>query len=410
MALSAEDRVDTWLRSQGLPYLVPRSRRAADLLQRTSPAVVLLLGALVFDILGGTALGTAFDSVGDSLGAASDLLLVLILVASVAGPVWLAWWLHGAMVRWSDPKGRAVALGFMGVYAVAALAADLAAGFGWGRIVAEVVLPVVALHLVVWSGLGSILGWAGRWAWRSMSAIQSMASRALPVILVLVVFAFFSTEPWQIADSLGLRRQWALTGVIALIAILAMVPVARSEIDQAHDALTEEQAHTLLAGTPLADAPTGAVTGRALTRTGRINVLAVLVLAHLIQAAMFTMVIAALLVTIGRIAITDAVVKAWLTHERVPYTFLGDKLPMDHQTVRTAFLLGIIGALSFVLSSLSDQSYRTLFFDPLLERVRVAVAAHRALTSEPDSAPLPPLPGVTAAAPDDGRRADGIPE
>jgi len=243
-----------------------------------------------------------------------------------------------------------------------------------------------------------------------MSAIQSMASRALPVILVLVVFAFFSTEPWQIADSLGLRRQWALTGVIALIAILAMVPVARSEIDQAHDALTEEQAHTLLAGTPLADAPTGAVTGRALTRTGRINVLAVLVLAHLIQAAMFTMVIAALLVTIGRIAITDAVVKAWLTHERVPYTFLGDKLPMDHQTVRTAFLLGIIGALSFVLSSLSDQSYRTLFFDPLLERVRVAVAAHRALTSEPDSAPLPPLPGVTAAAPDDGRRADGIPE
>ena len=40
MALSRTDLVDTWLRAQGLPYLVPRERRAHDLLQRAAPATV----------------------------------------------------------------------------------------------------------------------------------------------------------------------------------------------------------------------------------------------------------------------------------------------------------------------------------------------------------------------------------
>lgn len=66
MALSRTDRVDTWLRGQGLPYLVPRSRRAAD----------LLIGQIVFEVMGGTALGSIFDSIGKSIGAASSGLLV----------------------------------------------------------------------------------------------------------------------------------------------------------------------------------------------------------------------------------------------------------------------------------------------------------------------------------------------
>jgi hypothetical protein len=55
---------------------VPRSRRAADLLQRTSPAAVLLIGQIVFEVMGGTALGSIFDSIGKSIGAASSGLLV----------------------------------------------------------------------------------------------------------------------------------------------------------------------------------------------------------------------------------------------------------------------------------------------------------------------------------------------
>lgn len=379
MALSRTDLVDTWLRAQGLPYLVPRERRAHDLLQRAAPATVLLFGVLVLGVLGGPSLAAAVDRAGDPLGAASGSLVLVVLAVAIVVPVIVAAWVHRRMREWSDPRGRSVALGLAVAYAVCAAVLALLTDEGLALVIAEAVGLLLVAHLAVWSGLASVVAWAARWAWQSVGALQNMASRALPVILVLVVFAFFSTEAWQIADSMGSRRQWALTALIALIAILAMLPVARGELSTAHRDLTPDQVHALLVGTPLEDAPTGTVSGQELAGGGRLNVLAVLIVAHLIQAAMFTLVIATLLVAIGRIAITDAVVRTWLSHPREPYQLLGQALPVDQQTVRTALLLGVIGALSFVLSSLSDASYRSLFFDPLVERVKVAVAAHRAL-------------------------------
>lgn len=382
MALSRNDRIDTWLRGQGLPYLVPRHRRGHDLLQRTAPAVVLMTAPLLLRLFTGAALADAFDGVGEAVGSVSTLVALLILALAVLLPALGAWWLHRGLVRWSDPRGRTVALVLGLVFVGAMVAVEALERGSVLRGVLDGFFTLAVLHALAWSGVGSLVAWAARWAVRSLRAVQDMASRALPVILVLVVFAFFSTEPWQIADHMGSARQALLTGVIALIAVLAMLPVARAEVTSAHRDLTEEQAGRLLAGTPLAGAPTGDVSGAALTRGGRLNVIAVLVLAHLIQAAMFTLVIATLLVTIGRIAVTDTVVRVWLGHPREPYRFLGDPLPLDHQTVHAAFLLGVIGALSFVLTSLSDPTYRSMFFDPLVERVKVAVAAHRALAGQ----------------------------
>lgn len=411
MALSTEDRIDGWLRGEGLPYLVPRERRAHDLLQRTSPAIVVALGGVLLDVLAGPLLATGFNQIGDPLGNASGLLVLAILLLSVVAPLAAARWLWRAMIVWSDAVGRLVAGLLISAYAVASGilggAADNAALAG----AANALGVTLALHVLVWLGAGSILMWAARWAWRSLGAVQSMTSRALPVILVLVVFAYFSTEPWQISDSLPFARQLALSAVITTIAVLAILPVARGELISAHRDLSAEQAADLLRGTPLHGAPTGPVSGRALTRGARVNVLAVLVLAHLIQAAMFLMVIVTLLVTLGRLAITDAIVQTWLQHPRVPYTFLGDPLPLDHQTVRAAFLLGIIGALSFILTSLSDPSYRALFFDPLVERVKVAVAAHRAVTQSVSSGDgVGPAAATPAGQDDDKGPVDGIPE
>lgn len=386
MALSADDRVDTWLRSQGLPYLVPRSRRAHDLSQRTAPAVVLLVGNVLIDVLAGPLLAGGFGQLGAPLGEGSTALLVVILAGSLLGPLALAWWLWRRMALWSDAKGRVASVLLMIAYVAANVAAAKAANLSWPVALAQSIGWLLSLHVLVWAGVGSIIAWAAKWAWRSLGAVQNMASRALPVILVLVVFAYFSTEPWQIGDTLSLRRQLTMSALIALIAVLAILPVARAELTTAHRDLSAEDAAALLDGTPLAGAPTGAVSGEGLTAGARANVLAVLVLAHLIQAAMFLLVIATLLTTLGRVVISDSLVQIWLGHPRVYYTFLGDPLPLDHQSVRAAFLLGVIGALSFILTSLSDPNYRNLFFDPLVERIKVAVAAHRALTTRNDTA------------------------
>lgn len=332
---------------------------------------------------------SASHSVTDPLGNASGAVVLATLAAVVVTPFALAWWLHGRLRRWGNARGRVIAL--LLCLAYIALSASIAALTERSVVAAalDAVVTLAVAHLVVWSGIASLIGWAGRWAWQSMGAIQQMASHALPVILILLVFTFFSTEAWQIADAIGWPRQFLLSAVIALIAVLAMAPVGRNEVTTAHRDLTVEQVRALLEGTPLARARVRAVSGGELSGSGRLNVLAVLILAHLIQAAMFAVVVTALLVTIGRIAIGDAVVQAWLDKPRLPYRVLGEDLPLDHQTLHTAFLLGVIGALSFVLTSLTDTSYRAIFFDPLVERVKVAVAAHRALAVEdaPDGGP-----------------------
>lgn len=121
------------------------------------------------------------------------------------GPAWGAWWLHRAVRRGSDPKGRAIAIALIATCAALSLGIDLALAEPLLRVLLGVVGPLVALHLLVWSGVGHppLGGTVG------LAVAQRRAEHGLPGAPGdprAVVFAFFSTEPWQIADSLGFRR------------------------------------------------------------------------------------------------------------------------------------------------------------------------------------------------------------
>lgn len=361
------DSVDHWLRSEGLPLLVPRQRWHHDLLQRTAPLVVLAIGIPAFDAAGRSELT---DGTGGSVVA------VLAFVVGLLGPGALALWLVGPMTRWPDRTGRLVALAIWPLLPLSLLASSRT-WHAWPSALLTSVALLLALHLLVWSGVAALVAWSARWAWRTLPAIQQMASRALPVVLTLVVFAFYSTEPWQVANAMTTAQRWWMVAVLASVAAFAIWPVARREIDDAGTSSTRQEARDLLRGTPLADVrlTDGPVD---LGRSRRANATGILILALLIQAGMFLLVIASLLSLLGRLTIADEVVQSWLGHAREPWTFLGSALPIDHQTTRVAVFLGTIGALTFVLTSLSDPSYREQFFDPMLARVKVAVAAHRA--------------------------------
>lgn len=364
------DQVDHWLRSQGFPLLVPRRRWHRDLLQRTAPFVVIASGIPAFDAL-------SAREVTDGLAeAAQSFVVLLAFLFGLLGPAALAWWIATRMPRWSDRTGRLVALAcwilvpltLYGSYELWILSAVLSVS----------VAILMATHLLVWSGVAALVGWSARWAWQTLPAIQHMASRALPLVLTLVVFAFYSTEPWQVADAMTTGQRWWMILVLAGVAAFAIWPVARREIEDAGTTSTAQESRTLLNRTPLAglvlaDGPVE------LSRSRRANVTVILILALLIQAGMFLVVIAALLTLLGRLTIADSVIQAWLGQPGQPWQFLGTDLPVDHQTTRVAIFLGTIGALTFVLTSLSDPEYRVQFFDPMVARVKVALAAHRAL-------------------------------
>ncbi len=363
------DSVDHWLRSQGLPLLVPRGRWHLDLLQRAAPLVVIATGVQAFDAVSDRELG------GGLADVAQSVVVLLAFVVGLLGPTAVAWLLYRRMARWSDRAGRVVAL-LCWPLLLLAVAGSRSSG-SWAEALLVSAGLLLALHLVVWSGVAAVVGWSARWAWQTLPAIQHMASRALPVVLTLVVFAFYSTEPWQVADAMSTAQRWWMVAVLAGVAAFAIWPVARREIDQTGTSSTRQEARDLLRGTPLAGVALaeGPVE---LGRSRRANVTGILVLALLIQAAMFLLVIAGLLTLLGRLTIADEVVRAWLGQPREAWQFLGAGLPVDHQTTRVALFLGTIGALTFVLTSLSDPDYREKFFDPMVARVKVAVAAHRA--------------------------------
>ncbi|MBK9475952.1 MAG: hypothetical protein IPL94_06840 [Tetrasphaera sp.] len=382
-------RVDAWLRREGLPTLVPRRRRGTHLIWRTTPFVFVVGAALA--LLFAVGLGQAFFGLDHLAGAESDILgsdrdlpvviAVLGFLAFVAliSPSVAAWVSGRRMHRWST-TGRwvatALAWGYLWVEMLTTSQTVLGA-------TGLTVAIIAAAHVLVWVGAVAVGAWSLRWAWSSLGALQTMTSRALPLIVSVILIAFYSTEPWQVSDAMSTAQRWSMIVVVAVIAALAIWPIARTEVDAARTQLTEARRAELLAGTPLAGTQHRLDTDHDLSSSQRINVIGLLVLAQVIQAGLFLLTMAGLLSVLGRLTISDTVVAAWSGRARDPWFIPGTSatLPIDHQTVRVAIFLATIAALTFVLSSLFDPGYRGHFFEPVVERLRLAVAAHAALTA-----------------------------
>lgn len=387
--------VDAWLRREGLPTLVPRRRRGAGLIWRTTPFVFVLGAALA--VLFAVGLGQAVFGLDHLPGAESDILgsdselpivfavLALVAMLAMVAPTMAAWISGRRMHRWST-TGRwgatALAWGYLWLELLATSQTVLGA-------TGLTVAVISAAHALVWVGAVAIGSWALRWAWASLGALQTMTSRALPLIVSVILIAFYSTEPWQVSDAMSTAQRWSMIVVVAVIAALAIWPIARTEVDAARSDLTESRRAELLAGTPLADTHHHLDTDHDLSRSQRINVIGLLVLAQVIQAGLFLLTMAGLLSVLGRLTISDPIVKAWSGRARDPWLIPGTSaaLPLDHQTIRVAIFLSTIAALTFVLSSLFDPGYRGHFFEPVVERLRLAVAAHAALTTYDEDAP-----------------------
>ena len=67
---------------------------------------------------------------------------------------------------------------------------------------------LVALVLILTAcGVGAVLGWAVRMTLSHLSAVGTMAVRALPLVM-LTVLMFFNTYAWTMAATISRRRLW----------------------------------------------------------------------------------------------------------------------------------------------------------------------------------------------------------
>lgn len=385
-ALSARRDADLWFREQGLPTFVPLRRWFTDLPRRVAP-LVCWVTVIAYFLGDGLNAGTDFVitvDVGDFVIAA---LVGLLLLGSLA----LAWGAYRLM-RWMLRRmplgiGTVIASLVIVICGAALISADyLDHPNATVGPVLRTVLILAVCCLVTGMGGGSLISWASRLAVRNASAIGHMASIALPVILMLVVFAFFSAEVWQMATALPWSSVALVGLVVAVLAGIVVLRVSASELDDDAHAPTAEQRRELLAGTPAEHRAEHAAERKPLRAPQRLNLLLALTFAQLLQALFFTALLCALLIVIGAIAIPEGVVALWLGAGSEAQPMVVEKLaigsaelPLTVNLLKAATLLSLIATLPFVFSAVSEARYRERFFDPIMADMRRAILVRDAL-------------------------------
>ncbi|MCW1249061.1 hypothetical protein ODZ83_02450 [Acaricomes phytoseiuli] len=397
---------EQWFRAQGLPYFVDRSNRGRRLLVRSAPVLVflaifsasLILLLRIFTLEVQTLLDGELDAEGVAAGGEDFLPLVISLV--VLGFLFvlllvipgLAAVLARRYVRTRPAWARLVAsVSIFLLVAVVPLLSIGVEGVNWYEDTLISIVLVLAVIALTWLGLGSFLGWSVRAAVKQLSAIWLLASIALPLLILVVIFAFYSVETWQMASRLARGQMFWLLAFLALVGTMFVVHSARKEAVTMPQELTEETRRKLREGTPLAglkdsiEAEEEAEQEPAenhwsdLSPLERANVVIVLVLAQGIQVLFFGALAFVFMMVLCTLSIPPDLAQSWSGKPNSPSQFFGINFnAFPEAEVRVSAFLAGIAALNFAVSVNSSQAYRDAFYDPLILQTSKALAVHLA--------------------------------
>lgn len=265
----------------------------------------------------------------------------------------LTGWLVGAVVRrLPRPVGTGIGV-LLGVGLIVAPAAAAAPSM---RGLALVAGPLVVAGLLgaTYLGVGTLVMWSSRRVLRELSTLAPMTSRALPVVMLALLFTFYNAEIWQIAIALSVGRTWAAVAVFVVLAAALVTVTTRDELT---DVLAEH------------DRDGSEQTVPPLRRAERVNLLLVPVLVTLMQMGLFMVLVFAFLVAFGSLSIPEATAKAWTQAPLNRFDGVLGQLPVSLTLVQVAMILAGFSGLNFVASASSDRSHRQNFVDPLLDEV-----------------------------------------
>jgi len=305
------------------------------------------------------------------------ILALLVLVLPIAA---LVGWL---VSRISTVRARSVA-------ATVAMTIAIAGAIIGGpspRLLVDLVFEavVVAAILVLTAcGVGSILGWAVQMTMSNLAAAGSLATRALPLLL-LTFLVFFNSPVWLMAATVSRPRLWLALVFLTVIAAAFVVTVTADRVRPIMEGNPADDYSARLAGTPFETMP-DPVSVRALSRGERLNVLFVVVASQLSQILIIAAMTALLFLILGLILLSPELLAAWTRNGRSDGSVLGMTIPVPDSLIQITFFLGAVTFMYISARTVSDSEYRTRFFDPLVDDLRLTLRArnrYRAAVSAP---------------------------
>jgi hypothetical protein len=375
-------RTERWFVSQGVPHLIAGYGFRSHVLPRMLPflAAVVVVGLSLTVLLAGLGIGSAV------IAGASVLLIALlglpwllarlgrqlprlslkgattVLIAFAATPVVLWLLLLGAYSR----TGSTLALGRAG-------ASTLEVAVGTGLVLAA---NFAAIFVTAWFvtayGLIPLARRAVRHATTDMRSSLQLQGRALPTLLFVTFFLFFTGELWQLMNHVGWGRLVLVLALFAAVTVLATSARLRAEVERVEQDLSPQRLASACVATPLAG-----LAGRttpppppALTAKQETNLLLVLATRQLIQAAVVGSGLFVFFIVLGLIIVDPTTAATWIGEEPQRSAWM----PFPAALLRAAALLAGFGSMYFAITAMTQEGYRREFFDPVIEDVERTLA------------------------------------
>jgi hypothetical protein len=366
--MTQRQAADAWFLDRGLPAVLRPGALVRRVWPRSAPAlaafaVFMANSALVVAVTG----KHTIDIDGQPTRTEWFVLALLVLVLPIA--VLVGWWVS----RISTVRGREVA-------ATVALAIALAGGFLGGpspRVLVDLVVEAIVIAAILGltaCGAGSILGWAAQMTTSNLAAAGSMVTRALPLLL-LTILVFFNSPVWLMAATISRPRLWLALLFLTLIAAVFVVSVTRDRVKPMMEAGDRVENYSVrLAGTPFETMPDPA-SSRELSRLERFNVMFVVAASLLSQILAIAAMTALLFLILGLILLSPELLAAWTHNGRSDGTVLGMTIPVPDSLIQITFFLGALTFMYISARTVSDDEYRTRFFDPLIDDLRLTFTA-----------------------------------
>lgn len=382
MVVNDAPAAEAWFLSNGLPAVLRPGVLMRHLVARSAPALAFFAVLMANSILLVAVTGKHTIDI-DGTPTRTDWFVLALLILVVPA---------GAVV--AHLVARTTRIRTRNLIATVALVIVVAGSFYGGPsalMFVNVLLDAACLAVIFLStatGVGSVLGWATRLTSENLASVGSLLLRALPVLL-LTVLVFFNSPVWAMASTIKRGRLWAALLFLFLIAAVFLIsntvgrvaPLLRADAKQTDPEAAENRR---LAGTPFEDMPDRPLRVP-LSRNERLNVGFVVALSQLVQVLTVALVTGLIFGVFGLILLSPEVLDAWTHGGATDGQFLGMTLPIPDALIQVTMFLTALTFMYLAAKAVTDKEYRAQFLDPLLDDLRVTLAArdrYRTATAE----------------------------
>lgn len=390
--------VEAWFVARGVPHFAAEVSPTRSALRRAAPVLVAYVVV--------TSLMTASFAWSFELN---------LLALAVAAAVVTAGWATVNVLRGRHWRSLPDRVGPLEVAAFLIIPAvpPLIVGFQVSDaiyVVVESAIFLAAVYVATSFGVVGALRWAFGRARAQIGSIGRLLTRALPLLMVFIAFAFLQSDTWQVMAALdwqtvllvialffGLSIAFLVGRLVPEVKRLASIDRPWSEVlDIAQRTVARPLCQPVLDIQPV-DAP---LVGREW-----INVGTLIMFSQGLQIALVTLAVQIALIVFGMLLVPLPIQQQWSAEPVTPMAILSIgnlTIAITEPLIAVSLILGAFSGLYFTIAALSDAAYRAEFFsdaDRELDDVFAVRAVYRATLSRADAARAEGAAGVVLESP-----------